>query len=145
MQRLGGTWGKVPLVGGLVMIGLLACLPIAVSAAGESDPGKQLYQKYCSSCHGMEGKADGTVAPLMKVKPTDLTQIAKKAGGEFPTQRMMLIIDGSETIPAHGDSNMPVWGEVLQKEAAATSIGRRAEAYGKLMLITDYLRSIQAK
>jgi hypothetical protein len=39
---------------------------------------------------------------------------------------------------------MPVWGEVFE-ERPTWEIGRRAEVRGKLMLITDYIRTIQAK
>ena len=123
MQSVRRACGGFAVVGGLALIGLLV-LP-AVVAAADVDPGQALYQKYCASCHGMTGKGDGTVAPLMKVKPTDLTKISKESGGEFPTQKITLVIDGTKSIPAHGDSNMPVWGEVLQKEARLQEAGTR--------------------
>jgi uncharacterized lipoprotein YbaY len=39
---------------------------------------------------------------------------------------------------------MPVWGETFRAESA-WDMGRRVEVQGKLMLITDYVQSIQAK
>jgi mono/diheme cytochrome c family protein len=35
--------------------------------------GHTLFNKYCASCHGEDGKAKTDVAAGMKVKPTDLT------------------------------------------------------------------------
>ena len=43
---------------------------------------------------------------------------------------------------AHGDPDMPVWGEVFSADSVAP-VGRRIEIQGKLMLLTDYVRSIQ--
>jgi hypothetical protein len=39
---------------------------------------------------------------------------------------------------------MPVWGETF-RAASAWDMGRRVEVQGKLMLITDYVGSIQTK
>jgi hypothetical protein len=50
----------------------------------------------------------------MRPKPANLTQIAKK--NAFPALRTMEIIDGRKTVRAHGDPDMPVWGEVLSEE-----------------------------
>jgi hypothetical protein len=80
----------------------------------------------------------------MRPKPADLTQIAKKNGGQFPFQSTMEIIDGRKTVRAHGDPDMPVWGEILSEEVS-DSLHRRALVKGKLTLITDYVRSIQEK
>jgi hypothetical protein len=38
---------------------------------------------------------------------------------------------------------MPVWGEIFRQNAAEPT--RNVEVKGKLMLITQYLQSIQAK
>jgi mono/diheme cytochrome c family protein len=115
-----------------------------VLAAEADDPGKALYLRYCGACHGPDGKGDGIAGTFMRPKPIDLTQIAKKHGGEFPFQRVMQVVDGRETVRAHGDPDMPVWGEIFQTQAA-WDMTRRAEVRGKIMVITDYLRSIQEK
>jgi hypothetical protein len=52
--------------------------------------------------------------------------------------------DGTKDVREHGDPAMPVWGETFRAESA-WDMGRRVEVQGKLMLITDYVRSIQAK
>jgi hypothetical protein len=80
----------------------------------------------------------------MQPPPTDLTKIAKQNGGEFPYMKVMETIDGRKSVRAHGDPQMPVWGEILT-DAAATPMSKNTEVRGKLMAITDYIRSIQEK
>lgn len=129
---------------GFVAFAAMVVCAVPARAGGPESPGKQLYLKYCGACHGPDGKGDGIVSGFMHPKPTDLTQLASKAGGEFPYMQTMQIIDGRQLVRAHGDPNMPVWGEILH-EQATDGIRRRAEVQGKLMLMTDYLRSIQEK
>lgn len=90
------------------------------------------------------GRGDGIAGTFMRPKPVDLTQIAKKNKGEFPFMRVMQTIDGRNTVRAHGDPQMPVWGEILTDQANSPN-SRQAEVHSKLMAITDYIRSIQAK
>ena len=53
-------------------------------------------------------------------------------------------IDGTRTPRAHGVSDMPVWGEAFAS-VPGWSAERQAEARGKIILITEYLRSIQGR
>jgi len=48
----------------------------------------------------------------MRPRPSDLTQLAKSAGGSFPVADIAGRIDGRETNRVHGDPDMPVWGEL---------------------------------
>ena len=68
--------------------------------------------------------------------------LAQKAGGKFPFYETMRYIDGRESVRAHGYPDMPVWGEIFRAEAGAGP-NASAEALGKLVLITDYIRIIQ--
>ena len=45
--------------------------------------GGALYNKYCASCHGQDGKAKTDVAAGMKVKPADLTALHERTDGEI--------------------------------------------------------------
>lgn len=124
------------------LLGLLAA-PHAYAAPPEESPARAMYLRYCGACHGPAGKGDGIAGSLMQPKPTDLTQIAKANGGQFPFQKVAGQIDGSATVRAHGDSAMPVWGETFRQEAG-WEMSRRVEVQGKILLITEHLRSIQA-
>ncbi|MFN8545826.1 MAG: c-type cytochrome [Candidatus Binatia bacterium] len=127
---------------GVVAFCLLAVLPAL--AAAEDDANRALYLRYCGACHGPQGKGDGVASSLLRPKPTDLTQLAKKNRGEFPYMRVVRVIDGRETKRAHGDAAMPVWGEIFQDQASWTQ-AQRAETQGKIQQITDYLHTVQAK
>ena len=53
-------------------------------------------------------------------------------------------IDGRSMPRAHGDADMPVWGRILQSDAAGAN-NPEVNVYSVVAQITDYLRSIQAK
>jgi mono/diheme cytochrome c family protein len=86
--------------------GLLAVgATISVSSLGQCQDGgqgKYWYVSYCASCHGTSGKGDGSVAKVLTQKPADLTALAAANGGEFPTARVMVTIDGRREDAAHG-------------------------------------------
>jgi mono/diheme cytochrome c family protein len=125
---------------------LIATLLLATSVAraAEGGGGRENYLRYCGACHGPEGKGDGIAGTFMTPKPTDLTQIAKRNGGEYPFARILKVIDGRETVRAHGDPQMPVWGEIFAAEPT-WEMTRRSEIQAKTTAITEYVRSIQAK
>jgi mono/diheme cytochrome c family protein len=130
-----------------VLVALAAVSSIALTSApavGADSPGKALFIKYCAACHGPDGKGDGVLASLLKDKPKDLTMIAKNNGGDFPTQKVMRFIDGTTDVRAHGNPDMPVWGEVF-KEQLVGSQAQQAEIRKIIIEITDYISSIQQK
>ena len=108
----------------------------AVSWAAESDQGRAYFVRYCASCHGVEGKGDGTVSRSLKIKPADLTQLKKRNKGQFPLEKVMATIDGRTRIEAHGESKMPVWGELFEKEATPQK-DPTAAATAKVKVIAD--------
>jgi mono/diheme cytochrome c family protein len=132
----------IPMMMALIATAALAAAP--VYGADADDPGRALYLRYCGACHGPAGHGDGIAGTFMRPKPADLTQLSKDGKGDFPFMHVMETIDGRNTVRAHGDPQMPVWGEVFQ-EQATWDVSRRADVRGKLMVITDYLRSIQGK
>lgn len=127
----------------LLILGVIS-LPVTAYAASAEDPAKAMYLQYCGACHGETGKGDGAVSGFLRPRPTDLTQIAKKAGGSYSSIHVMQMIDGTKTIRAHGDADMPVWGEVFRQQSTAP-MTRRVETQGKLLLISEYIRTIQEK
>jgi mono/diheme cytochrome c family protein len=121
---------------------ILMLTPLVESLAAEIDSGKQMYLKYCASCHGSTGKGDGPVSRDLKVKVPDLTLLKAKNKGLYPTNRVMSSIDGSRFVRGHGDRNMPVWGEVFREE-------HEKEKYTELTvllkakLIAEYVSTLQ--
>jgi mono/diheme cytochrome c family protein len=126
-------------------LGIVALALSALARPGSGEEfGPRLFGKYCSACHGPGGKGDGIVAQLMQPKPPDLTQLAKKNGGKFPYYEVIRLVDGRETVRAHGDSDMPVWGERFAAEEGGGP-DAQAVARGKVVLIVDFLEKIQQK
>ena len=100
------------ITGGLkwLMIATLAVGLAAVAQAEDFDVGKSEFQSSCASCHGADGKGNGPVSEQLKVPPPDLTMLAKKNNGVFPTNAVYETIYGLKTIPVHGTREMPIWG-----------------------------------
>ena len=134
---------RTTLVAASLAVGALLLIGVPAQAAYEPQ-GKELFIKYCGSCHGPDGKGDGYLSSALKQKPADLTLIAKKNGGKFPEQTVMRFIDGTTDVRAHGNPDMPVWGEVF-KEQIASSPTQQAEIRSTILAIVNYIGSIQQK
>ena len=131
---------KLTITACAVVLGMGIVRPM--SWAAEIDQGRAHYLRYCGSCHGVEGKGDGTVSRSLTVKPTDLTQLQKKNQGVFPLEKVIASIDGKTKIAAHGESKMPVWGEIFEK-AAPVQKDPAAASTAKVKAIVEYLSTIQ--
>jgi mono/diheme cytochrome c family protein len=121
----------------------LCFLLLARPAYAGEDVGRTLYLRYCAACHGRSGGGDGPVAAALGEKPTDLTQLATQHGGTFAFADVCEAIDGTRSVRAHGVSEMPVWGEVFDSDAASP-LEQQILAAGKVMAIARYLRTLQA-
>ena len=127
----------------LAAAALIAALPLAVQAEDLSSyTAPQLFQRFCASCHGRDGKGDGPVAPFFKLAPPDLTALSRRSGGTYPAERVRRIIDGREVVSPHGARQMPVWGLELAMAAGDTAQGRQ-QAENSIALLVDYLKTIQ--
>jgi hypothetical protein len=90
----------------------------------------------------VDGRGDGPAAPALQPPPADLTRIAQRRGGHFPTTEIRAYIDGRIGVLAHGRREMPVWGERFEEMGEGSSLGE-ALARSMLSILTDYLQSIQ--
>jgi len=135
--------------------GLIVAVLFGAVAAGQPDQpgtkaeisaphamsGKQLYISYCGMCHGSDAKGGGPFSPQLKTWPPDLTQMAKKNGGVFPSLHVAEVIDGEFDKPAHGSREMPVWGPVFRSIAH----GRQDSAQRRIDNLVKYVESLQQK
>lgn len=137
----------------LPMVAMIAILTffvpgfVLIGAAQEEKPlpvtfsltGAEMYKTWCGSCHGAGGKGDGPAAADLKTRPTDLTMLAKKNGGKFPTERVRNYIEGTAVAPAHGSREMPVWGTFFRQ------IGDDKAATYRIVTLANYVESMQVK
>jgi mono/diheme cytochrome c family protein len=128
-----------------VVILLAACASPQTSRDDREMSGMEMYQQLCASCHGVSGKGDGPVAPLVKIGVPDLTRIAWRDGGEFPAEDVRRTIDGRYERPAHGPRDMPVWGWRFYDSANPDGAAERAKVDSMIGRLVDYLRSIQVE
>ncbi len=103
--------------------------------------GKEMFNAYCASCHGTDGKGDGPAAPALKMPTTNLTTLAAKNGGTFPAAHVAAVIQGDAMTPAHGSKDMPVWGPIFLSIAGHS----QAEVQLRIRNLTNYLESLQSK
>lgn len=103
--------------------------------------GPDLFRAHCAACHGIDGKGGGPVAPTLKIKPANLTVIAKNNGGIFPEARVRKIISGDDpSLLPHGTREMPIWGPIFHQIEADQDFGNV-----RLQNLIQYLESIQQK
>jgi mono/diheme cytochrome c family protein len=100
----------------LFFVMLLPTFSLQTATAAEPDQAQKLYLQYCSSCHGKDGRGNGPVSAHLKIKVPDLTLLKTKHKGVYPLDYVMSTIDGRRAVRAHGDRDMPVWGEVFRQE-----------------------------
>lgn len=131
----------------LVALSLLTiALQSDVANSEERIIGADEYRISCQVCHGVEGRGDGPMAKVLKVKPSDLTQISKKNGGTFPLLQIMHIVDGRPLISAHGDGRtMPIWGARYKAEQGGKygPYGGEMAVRARVLELVFYIQSIQ--
>lgn len=124
-----------------IVLGACAGTPAPHQLSHQS--GMELYETLCASCHGGSGQGDGPVAPLIKTGVPDLTRLAHRDGGEFPTEDVRRTIDGRFERPAHGLRDMPVWGWQFYDGTTTNDAEARAQADLMIDRLVRYLESIQ--
>ena len=104
------------------------------------DTGRGLFQVYCASCHGSEGRGNGPAADEFWRRPADLTQFAKRNGGVFNDAMIYRAVDG-RSVKSHGSLEMPVWGDAFRQRLGLDedAVKQRIEA------IVRYVGAIQER
>src|SRR4030095_5731788 len=104
----------------------------------ESLTGRDCVDRYCAPCHRADGRGAVPVASALKTRPADLTTLAERNSGSFPRQRIASFVEGTgRPLPAHGTSDMPVWGRTFR--------GLESDARVKVRLanLVAYVESLQ--
>ena len=109
----------------------------------QTDPtsGQEMFASYCAVCHGANATGNGPATSALKATPTDLTALANKNDGKYPSMHVSSVLRGEAELPAHGSKDMPVWGPLFRNLAQ----GHDAEVQQRIANINQYLESIQKK
>ncbi len=126
----------------VMLVGLLAVL--AASAFAQTSASKD-YLQDCAECHGADGKgAQPEKRAVRGYVSTDLTQISKRNGGEFPRQKVYDAIDGRTRIAAHFRGDMPRWGARYRIDENDHSKTEQ-EVRDRISRLVDFIESMQEK
>jgi mono/diheme cytochrome c family protein len=104
--------------------------------------GPEMYATYCAACHGAKATGNGPAAQAMKIPPPDLTTLSQKNGGVFPADHVRTVLEFGVMTPAHGSSDMPVWGDLL-RTLHSTSPNTDMVVNQRIHNLTSYLKQIQ--
>jgi mono/diheme cytochrome c family protein len=119
---------------------LSIALALAAPALAADDLGVRLYFNHCAACHGDDGEGTGPVAASMRVTMPNLRSLAQRNGGTFPVDAVRAYVDGRDILAAHGDRQMPIWGDVFRgadQDADDRTVRRRIAA------IVDFISMLQ--
>ena len=146
MTRRGGLWSGLLVAAVLCSVSLragdLRATGDGQATSNNASLGNYLFKTYCASCHGTTGRGDGPLAASMTRRPANLTEIAKRNKGTYPSELVYKVIDGRTKVPGHGGPDMPVWGDAFMRTAenlTEESLKHRIQA------LVDYLETIQAR
>ena len=127
------------------LVSLILALGLSGPAAAQDTvQGEALFGFYCATCHGTAATGNGPMSPSLVVAPADLTTLAARNEGSFPTTRVVMRIDGRDPLISHG-SMMPVYGDFFE----GTDVATKAETGQPIMTsqpIADllaYLETLQ--
>ncbi|NTT86239.1 c-type cytochrome [Tabrizicola fusiformis] len=125
----------------IALLFLAACVP----GAKDGPDAAQDYADYCSACHGATGRGDGIAAAGLSKKPADLTRLAARNGGAFPTTRVMAQIWGYAK--AKGRGVMPDFAPMMTGDLVPYDGGDGIETPTpeRLVALAEYLKTLQAE
>lgn len=146
-KKLGRERSSVAAIVASLLVAGVMLAPGWVTAASaqeykQTTPGAEVFRTYCASCHGTTARGDGPLASSMNRKPANLTEIAKRNGGLFPSDLVFRTIDGRQPVRGHGGPDMPVWGDAFSKSREAGDNDRVKAVINSLV---EYLESIQLR
>ena len=137
-------------MGFVVALALLVLLLTPFMAASQDREliaaGKREFQHSCVLCHGLDGRGESEMSTmnLLTVQLPDLRKLKKHNHGTFPFWQTYLVIDGRQEITAHGNRDMPIWGDTFIRQEGG-GVADEARAVGRILQLLYYLESIQEK
>jgi mono/diheme cytochrome c family protein len=103
--------------------------------------GQQMFSSYCASCHGIDGKGNGSAAYKLPVRPANLTTLAAVNRGKFPSAHVTAAIDEGSDASAQMSSLMPAWGLIFDRMGHFEQF----EKVQRETNLTSYIAGLQQK
>ncbi|MBT8410610.1 MAG: cytochrome c [Octadecabacter sp.] len=128
----------------------LLLAPLALAACVEQEEvdtsmeaGAVLFAQDCAACHGDDGKGAGNFGTQLFTIPPDLTTLSAQAGGVFPRDYIMGVIDGFDR-GDHFSGAMPEFGAGDLGPTVNVEVeGLGTPVPSKLLALAAYIESIQ--
>jgi mono/diheme cytochrome c family protein len=133
---------STPFLLGGALFAFLGAQAFSQDEVPHSVSGSAVFKTYCAVCHGKEAKGDGPLSGSLRFTPPDLTLLAKRNGGTYPSDQVFRMIDGRKPLKGHGGPDMPIWGDAFKGTADGFS---EEKVKAKIDALVDFLKSIQEK
>ncbi len=147
-------------VAGAVLVLSVPGIAMADNDAPTLETGRAEFLSKCAQCHGADGKGGGSMGGKLKIKPANLTILARRNNGVFVPSEIYRRIDGRYGVGSPPGSAMPIWG--CRQGAPPNPQGRankpkpldslldlscdsEARIRARISAIVDYLAQIQEK
>ncbi|MGB7242079.1 MAG: cytochrome c [Sulfitobacter sp.] len=128
-----------------LLLGSLAVILLMQNSASAQDTnaGAELFDIHCSTCHGLDGRGNGPLAPALLLQPPSLRELAKRYK-TFPTTRVVMRIDGRDPLVSHG-SPMPIYGSFFEGDDTPlkSETGQPILTSRPIVDLVAYLKEIQ--
>jgi len=97
----------------IALLSVISCNPKLQQEHPQITKGRTIYGKYCTECHGVNGKG---VKAFQSYQTIDLTKIMQRRGEvDFPVIEIAKYIDGRQHAKETGHRLMPMWGVDMAK------------------------------
>jgi mono/diheme cytochrome c family protein len=132
-----------------VLVASAALMSSVAARAQDATFGAGIFKDYCAVCHGETGSGDGKVGVLFTQPPADLRLLTRNNNGVFPAELVMDAIYGRRDIQAHGQTEMPIWGDFFMSQALESPTLDPKDAamivQGRVLSVVSYLASLQVE
>jgi hypothetical protein len=93
----------------------------------------------------MEGRGDGPVASALREPPADLTRLWERYGTPLDRKQLEAYVDGRSLFDAHGDREMPVWGDAFFEDSPPWMPNAEGVKRRLIELLVDYVETLQTE